>query len=356
MSIYSANRSGSVALSSVKANESYKSNDLGRILYESQVNDMTVFESILASDFREIKGLQEGTLLRSEISALNEASAKEIFAKLKDRLKAFWEKIKGAIKAAMRKISAYILRDGKAFAENYKAFAAKQKNVKVTKVKTTLPDFDLDINVPGVNYVESLINKYKNDASVDKKSVIGSALAKAIGENGSYTPQEFRTHVNGMAGKEGEISTGDTAAINEMLSYLENASQAIKDMKDHEKTMERIIKEVGNSIKNAEAKLNKNGDGDKNTDVIANITVLTSACETIVSTICSSVISVIKLHVKYSRTALGKIMSEAKKNTVNEAADFAAEDEVDAALEEVPGDDLDPETSEAVDELIASVN
>jgi hypothetical protein len=36
---------------------------MGRILYESECNDMAFFEAILASDFREIQGLQDGTLL-----------------------------------------------------------------------------------------------------------------------------------------------------------------------------------------------------------------------------------------------------------------------------------------------------
>ena len=56
MSIYSNNRSGSMELDQIAANESYTCNDFGRILYESQLNDMAFFEAVLACEFKEAKG------------------------------------------------------------------------------------------------------------------------------------------------------------------------------------------------------------------------------------------------------------------------------------------------------------
>ena len=82
MSIYSVNRTGSMALAQVAANESYKSEDIGRVLYETQVNDMAFFEAVLACDFNELKSMREGTLLESEVASLNEAAFGEMISKL----------------------------------------------------------------------------------------------------------------------------------------------------------------------------------------------------------------------------------------------------------------------------------
>ena len=119
MPIYSNNRTGCNELDLIAANESYTCNDFGRILYESQLNDMTFFEAILTCDFKEAKGLQEGTILQSEVKAINEASFKEIKDKLVERLKAFWAKIQGVFKSAIDKFSAYALGDGKAFVREF---------------------------------------------------------------------------------------------------------------------------------------------------------------------------------------------------------------------------------------------
>ena len=353
MSIYSTNRSGSVALSSLAANESYRSTDLGRILYESQVNDRIMFEAVLASDFREIKGLREGTLVQSEISALNEASIKSFFANIKKRLEAFWQKIKGAIKNAITKISAYIFKDGKAFAANYRKFAENHKNAKISEVKGMLPNFDLKIAPINIADLEGLINKNKNNESVDKKKIIGIELGKTIGESDSYTPQEYRNYINKNAGTEGKITSGSTALIEKMLKYIEDASTSIKDMKETERVLEKAIKATGTSIKNAERELGKN-DGTDHSKIITNISILVSACETIISTVCASNISLTKARVKYSRSILGKIMSETRKS-YDESAAIAAEDEVDMALEDMPGETVDPEVEEAVAEIVNSM-
>ena len=46
MSIYAANnRMGRASDATVVANESYGANDIGRILYETQVNDQAIFEA-----------------------------------------------------------------------------------------------------------------------------------------------------------------------------------------------------------------------------------------------------------------------------------------------------------------------
>ena len=93
MSIYSANRTGSFNVAQIPANESYKWNDIGRILCESQANDMAFFEAALACDFTEVKGLREGTILESEIASFTEAAEESLIEKLIKRVQEWVAKI-----------------------------------------------------------------------------------------------------------------------------------------------------------------------------------------------------------------------------------------------------------------------
>ena len=125
MPIYSNNRTGSMAVAQLAANESYTSEDFGRILYESQVNDMAFFEAVLTCDFNEIKGLREGTILKSEVAALNEATAKGIIDKLIQGVQSYWQKLKGAFKDAINKIGVWFTKIGKPMSEKLKAYDVK---------------------------------------------------------------------------------------------------------------------------------------------------------------------------------------------------------------------------------------
>ena len=142
MSIYSTNRMGHAASATVVANEAYTGSELGRVLYESQVNDMAIFEAVIASDLKECEGLREGTLLESEIAAFTEASVKEFFKAMGDRIKEFWGKIKGAFKAVIQKISAYVLKDGKAYVAEFEKAYAKLGGNYAGEIKAKLYDME----------------------------------------------------------------------------------------------------------------------------------------------------------------------------------------------------------------------
>lgn len=164
MSIYSANRSGSMVAtqeaSALKGN--YTSADLGRILYESQVNDMAIFEAVLATDFDEIKSLREGTILESEIASLNEEAKEGLGKKLVAALDALWKKIKELLTIAKRKIAAYVIRSGKAYAEDYKKFVADEKfaNKFPSGVKGKMMDENISdiIKLPDIDMVKNAIS------------------------------------------------------------------------------------------------------------------------------------------------------------------------------------------------------
>ena len=114
--IISANRmstmNGNIVIA---ANESYGVDDMGRILIENEMNDMAIFNAMLKSDMHELQARNEGTLLESEIRSLNESSIRDTFNAIIAKLKKFWAKIKGFFQKAYSMVTAYCVRNGKAF-------------------------------------------------------------------------------------------------------------------------------------------------------------------------------------------------------------------------------------------------
>ena len=116
MPIYSKNRSGAVAEAKVTG---FGMNDTGRALYESCINDRTIFNAMIKHDMNEINGLKEGTILESEIQSLNERSFKELVGSFVKALEGLWQKIQGIFKDAIDKIAEYIYGNGKKFVAEF---------------------------------------------------------------------------------------------------------------------------------------------------------------------------------------------------------------------------------------------
>ena len=350
MSIYSANRTGSMSIANVVANENYAPVDLGRIMYESQRNDMMIFEAILASDFNEMAGLREGTLLRSEIAALNEASIKDIMAGFGKRLKEFWAKIKHAFDVIIQKISAYILRDGKAFAKEFREAYAKAGKEFSGDIKYFARN-DFEIKIPNVYEIESEINASKNDENKLKTSeVVASVLSKYIGEN-VKNAREYSSKIPKKCFIEKKVSSSD---IEGMLKSIENASDAVKNLRTAQKNISDQISKAGKRLKDAEREMLKGSNTKGNS--IHNISTMVSALEIVVSTTSRIAIKVVKDEVRNNRTALSKVLSSVKHENaiLAESAAVVAGDEVDNALTDVPGEDnsVDPDTQEAIDAVV----
>ena len=341
MSIYSTNRSGSMV--GIQFNPgNYKSVDIGRIMYESACNDQMMFEAIIGHDFRELNAIREGTMLQSEIAALNEASVKEFAQKARERIMKFWEeKLKPAFKNAIRMISAYVLRDGKAFASRFEDFA-KGYNGKVVSVKGPVRT-DVKVTIPSAKDMESYIRKNMNDERKTQKDYTHALLAKAAGYDDAMSPAEYRKKmIERCFQTDGTLKSND---VEKQLDILKNASDVVKQLTTYQKAAEVNIRETANRIKAAEKSDNK--------DAVRTISILVSACESVLSVTTSTAIKVVKLDVSNSRKMLGKMMSEMRgeNSTVGEAAALADEAEVETELD----DDLGIEPTEAEAEEIDSL-
>lgn len=345
MGIYSSNRSGSMGVAQISANMSYGPTDIGRIMYECACNDQALFEAVLLSDMHELKGLSEGTILQSEVAALNEASLKEYAAKAQEMLKSLWTKLKGVFKTAIQNISAYILRDGKAFADKYRA-AEKNFKSSGTVTNCTVRDTSFDITIPSQGSLEKFVLRdAKRYAEDGKQKAIAKMLATAAGKSGDeMTPKQFHAYVIEKAFKTNqEVKSSDTATINRMLDVISNAKDSIKALNAKEREAEKAIKAAGDVIKKTEREAG-------NTDAIKTISMLVSACQTVLSCTTSASIKLVKTDVSQSRKILGKIMAECMHESavMVEAAGQAGEDEVEAALDDTVETESDPEVEKFI--------
>ena len=301
MSIYSNNRTGCNELDLIAANESYTCNDFGRILYESQLNDMAFFEAILTCDFNEIKGLQEGTILQSEVKAMNEASFKAIKDKLIERLKVFWSKIQGVFKSAIDKISAYALGDGKAFANEFDKAVEKyigdiskwSGSVDVTLINNNNNVFDhVDIDI--------LTQIWNQQNDVKSSDIISKLLdGKTVKEFPNYAFEVAKTTVN--------INESNIIRYKNIVKY---SKIHIDTVHYYEKSTKDDINEVINRIKNI----------DIDDTEINRLNKIVGAFETAIAVKSRTEIAAIKYNIRAIRkaliTALGTMKTDAKNESL----------------------------------------
>ena len=366
MSIYAANnRMGRASDATVVANESYGANDIGRILYETQVNDQAIFEAIVASDLAEIQGLREGTLLESEIEALNENSVKGFFQRMKERLMAFWAKIKGVFKSAIAKIAYFLTGDASKFIKIFDKEYKKEKFVEAKAKIENIKIFDLDKveKLPKTGDFEDKIKAQKGGDKVDKAKVIAAELGSYV-KASEVAPADFKKKLaEFLLGDHKDGFTIDGSNVDKAIELAKNqlttGKNTVKTLKQLEADVDRGLKDLKDKLTKAEKEaLGKDAskeDKDKSGNVIANIAALVSCYETVTSNVCSGMIGACKANTKTAYSVLNKILHACKKGApVSESAAVAVEDEVDAALDIDPAE-ISAEDQAAMDEIIDSV-
>ena len=348
MSIYSANRSGCMSTAAIAANESYTFNDCGRIIYESQINDMALFESILACDFKEIQGLNEGTILESEIKALNKESLKALGEKITNRLKEFWAKIKGVINSAIQWVSAYIVKDGSAFVDVFNSKVGdKIIEWKGSIKNVTCFDIHSDHFIPfkvnkSLFYYDAVMHSRSNSATTE---YISELLSTRVGEG--ITLNNF---TNKMLEKVSYNDTLTSKNVNEYCTRLKIGKAYINCLNERMHEIEKSINEMTIQIISEIEKYENSNNSD-----IAHFTAMSNAFETAQSALVKANIAAVRNDMKSRRVALQAVMHDILKTdkAVVEAAAIDAASEFDDVE---PTTALDPETQAQVDELIASAD
>lgn len=349
MGIYSPNRMGGSM--TIQANENYAPVDIGMIMYESARNDMAIFEATLKSDFMEIKGIQEGTLLESELSALNEANAKSLFTSLKESLKKFWEKIKNVFKTAMAKI-ATALSTERALV---KRFDAVKKNAP-KDFEITFGIVPTDLLSSEVNIISDMVRSNVNADEVNKEDFIGMAYAKAVNESNKLSSKEFVTKAAERSFKKDYTAKGvDDEYISIMAQMLNSGkSKLIANLKNTENRANIELRNLERELVNAENAVERNKDSkseeEKHAKILKNISILISASQTFIAQVCRTNINICKKRLSISASNIRKVVN-ALSGVKNEYAMLVEEAEVELAMEDVPGvegDEVTPEIEEII--------
>lgn len=360
MSIYSTNRAGTVASIDVVANESYRASDIGRIMYEAQLNDMAIFEATLRADFAEISGIREGTMLESELVAFNEANAKSLLENIKKALKNFWEKIKGVFKSAIQKIAAYVLRDGKAYAAEFRAFK-KSKNAKPFggEIKDAKYGFKSDavaFSRDRAEYKEAIEGKKSEE--IDKTALFNDVIKEILGE--AVERKDIRAKVVEKCITGGDINASNWDSVSEELCKFISSNDAIKGLNKDKADCDKILSDIHNELTLVEKTIEDHGHN-KNAEGLAatlkNISAAVSVYQDVIGTITSCKIAAAKNALSNARSILAKIkagMHNGKvEGAVAEAAIADAEEEVATELDDDLATPVDDDTQAQIDELVA---
>lgn len=298
MSIYSANRSAAVG--TVAEAKKYTT-DINRIMYESEVNNMRIFEACMKYDFTQIQGLREGTILESEIAAIDEASKAEFLESVKKAWEVVKAKLKAAFDAILNKLgNAYRLiavptikrfekiDDSKFSASTEFEFLAYQ-NPKIT-TSTISEDMENELKAPK-----------PIDGNISRTEIISKVLGKCVGAS-EVQPGKFLSAMKEKYFVNKKISLTKSEIENEIISVLK-MKDVIKDIKTAQKLCSNIIDNITKSLKNNIAKNDTASMSDLNTISSAYQTALTS----VANAQCKIYIFTINSYIKYLTAIMKKL-------------------------------------------------
>lgn len=306
MSIYSGNRTGIASLADTRVNESYSDNDIGTILYETECNDMAFFEAILYSDLTEIRDLREGVITEAEAEEKNEKDKESIFNKISEKIKKFWEKIKGFFKSIIDKITAFCDRDG--IKLKHQILAAKNENPG-WRGKIEFDDYDLSV-FDFDDYSEEIRSMYNTRINLNSEEDTGrdganKILAKKIGDD-DVTVSNFAKKLINKAKTSATITM---SSIDNYLDIVATGRTNIAHIKQLQKTLES---EINNFLKTAKKDLKEHDD-------IRKLSKQASTLETLVSATAKGAIALNKAKIAATRKALGAVLSSLRKYKGEEA-------------------------------------
>lgn len=113
-----------------------------RILYEAALNDMALFDAVIANDIQQAyteSAINEGADLNDQLVSLQEAAAGGVFSRLKEFIKKVWEKITGLIMSFVRKVEGAVTSDNKKLVDKFKK-SITTNSTKLKKMKFNWSD------------------------------------------------------------------------------------------------------------------------------------------------------------------------------------------------------------------------
>lgn len=358
MAIISANRFSKMNGNFIiAANESYGVEDMGRILVENERNDQAIFTAALMSDMHEIQCRTEGTMLESELESFAESSVKEFFNSIIEKLKKFWAKIKGFFKRAYAMITAYVVRNGKAFIAANRKEIDKLTDGQKIKGKVYIPASD----APEVKFEVFNLDRVAKFGQDDTTSDMTKAMLKdAAGFDGEGN---FYKWLKEHSYKEATDPTlKECGGVNYLTAMLENGMVPIKKIKEKEKKAEKDLQQAIKKLQDEQKKISRDSSVDKDKQEAASkmanfYKTASTGMTNAMSTAISAVVKLEKFKLAQARIAIARGIA---KNNVVEST--LLESQIQQILEDAsemedstPEAGEDPEIDAAAEKVVDAV-
>lgn len=325
---------------------------LARCMYESAVNEYALDESMLMQDFNEVRAVREGTVLESEMYAIQEASIKGFFEKAKEILTKLGQKIMGVFRTVYAKLTKWIVRNGKAYVALHRKTVLTKDISKLTIKKYRMPkSFDVSaatntikLNIGNIN----IENPTKHAGTPDE---YGKSLLKQYLANKDTS--EYPKFLMDSAFEEEKDIEGSkiSGRLTKILDNVSTGSKPIKDLKKTEKDLIKKIKEAKQGLDKLEKKItgndNKTDSDSKKLEGIPYVRAEVGALQTAVNTITSAAIKVCRYGIKQDRSVIAQIVAYSPKSESNIYMIEAAEDAEDEFDEEMDS----PEETEVAEDM-----
>lgn len=352
MGIYSTNRLSSTRSSAMQPDMSYRgSSAIGRCMYESVLNDNALNESLLLSDFQEIRGIREGTIMKSELRSIQEASVEGFFKKAKELLKKLGEKIMGIFRTVYAKLTQWFVRYGKAYvAMHRKTVLTKNiKNLTIKKYRMPKSEFKLEsladkVDLGLKNLQDNIKSKRLTGSNKDESDYKEEQLKFYLNTD-KTSSSEYEEYAMNLAFREEDDIDGNefsTSLLTKILDTVAEGRKPIKDLKKAEGKIIKALKKAQSDVEKIAKDIEKKKEDERNDDekhtakAVKYAKENISCLQTAINTITSASIKIVKFDIKQSRSVIAQIVAYSPTHENNlymlEAAEDA-EDEFDEEME-----------------------
>lgn len=287
---YSQYGTSNVTDSDIIANESYSGlAGAFQMIAESSDNEHAIFEAVIGGDFAEAYNrVNPAVVSESQLEAIQEATAKDIWGKVVEFVRKIGEKIMGIIKTLRDKIQMLFIKDGKQLVKKYQKqvnTAYNQGKLSKMKFKYATSKVDsaktLDQAIAGSKLLSELDDRFdraakdvhitgaaddgdKYDASAgvgegykpytadQKTEILESALGAIVG--GSTDSKSFdKDFDESVFADEDEKEGLDASLLATVISSLEGNKGALTTVDKNEKATRKTIKEIETKAKKVES-------------------------------------------------------------------------------------------------------
>lgn len=357
MGVYTADRTMLSEAANIPADTRYyHESNIGLMLVEAQQNDLSIFDAVIRSDISSALRIKEGSLLESEISALNEGVASGIKNRIVEMLKKFFAKVRALFDSFIAKLTSIIVVDGKKFVKmnEKRVNTAHLNEIKVDYRKPNHVNFLACIGssvmfyekymLPAnyMNMTEDQIKDRSEKADDSDDGVAATMYGKAVGK-GPISRKEFNEEiVDYCFDDETEVTVG--SIFSEVKDAIINGRKNIDTMKKTKNTLLKAIDKQINSYNKLVKEVNKIGnskDADANlakeTSTVASAYNLAAhelnCSHSAISNIMAGLMKCSKMEITQARRCYAKACTSPKKedaelsDMIAEAAAFDVEQE-----------------------------